>query len=734
MRNLRWLLCMAFCLGSLTAGTRVAARVVVPDVHSLLLGDRDCGDDTDCAYPATTVDRLYLHVVVHDLPGNDDWRVQAAPYCSAAMPDVAGGGAIPASGYLESVVDLSAVVVSAGRPTVCIVIRGRKHWAVTYYAAYLDDSPEPDAGTVYPDYPSANGAPDLPDLDVTYIHRSPAYPFDAAKNDPHTGDPVTFTAHIQNAGYRPSLVTPYRWTLGARVLGEGEIPPLEPGQDMSFDIGWRWETGPHEVKFSIDPTTQEISKGNNSVTIRTDALSLGFWVERGAYDYFKRWQWKYCRDNPCSGSDSLQDWLQRQVKAWNHLLAGSTHRNSPAGILERFRLDEVTVVPDGALPLHGGLATNTPDAPDHSVDLEWGLPSAGVTTAYPHNWEGPFDVDWGLIHELSHARSLVDLYRFDIPIPGDSSIDVHGMDGQPVFDSGNPLDAQRKIRAFVTDTGQEFLYQNHERDLMSCTCTPGYSEYSAMVLNRLGLRRAVCGNSNPPCNLGDWLDDIPPVNRIRIVDSNGDAIPDGSEVKTFFDLSDGYTSHSFRQDAVRSFRVSGGTIQLGPDPFLTGTSRWQPGHNLLLVEVAAGGQDDFCFLEPTQFNTAYWLGYRDAVHAATYTLRVGAEVRNGCNLQLPPGLVNEPFATSPYASAVTSRTRSRNRAAMALDITVRLDDGSSPARPMRARVVHAVSAKGMMLGSATTNERGIAHMTLQPPAASIRIVDVTDNNLPIGPD
>ena len=49
--------------------------------------------------------------------------------------------------------------------------------------------------------------------------------------------------------------------------------------------------------------------------------------------------------------------------------------------------------------------------------------------AYALNVPGPFRIDWALLHELGHARSLADLYRFDFPVDSPSQIDVRAANG-----------------------------------------------------------------------------------------------------------------------------------------------------------------------------------------------------------------------------------------------------------------------------------------------------------------
>jgi hypothetical protein len=208
-------------------------------------------------------------------------------------------------------------------------------------------------------------------------------------------------------------------------------------------------------------------------------------------------------------------------------------------------------------------------------------------------------------------------------------------------------------------------------------------------------------------------------------------MPDGTIVRLFFDGGTTYTGHTFEQTHSEELHVSGGEAQLGSDPFKTGRSAGMGtgGHHLLLIEVAGHGEDEFCFQEPTDFNIAYWSGYRDRRHPAVYTLRLGNREYNGCNLKLPPERVNEPFATSPYNSQLRFDPAPGKGGKEFRVLTIRLLDDARPANVMRGRQIRITGERGKTLGAGVTDARGTLRVTMPRQTKSVKVVDLTDNHL-----
>ena len=253
-----------------------------------------------------------------------------------------------------------------------------------------------------------------PDLDVAFIERLPGLPFDGPKGWPEPGETVTFRAHLIWWGDTSIHDVEYAWRIDDRETKRAVIPGIEPDGRVCVDFDWTWRAGRHAVTFLADPADRilELTEDNNRVRDVTDALTVGFWVDRGVYDHVHEHRFALVGEG-----NSFDDWAQHMVRTWNRIFETAMFPSLPGGVSDRVRLGKVVVVPADALPLNGGIPTNNPDTRDHTVDLMWGFPSRDLRNG---GWSldlkrnGWLKEDLGVLHELGHARYLVDAYGFDV--------------------------------------------------------------------------------------------------------------------------------------------------------------------------------------------------------------------------------------------------------------------------------------------------------------------------------
>ena len=522
-----------------------------------------------------------------------------------------------------------------------------------------------------------------PDLDAAFIMQTPRYDYDAAKNRHALGDQISFVATVANRGVEPTGSFTYRWTIDGSLISEGTHSSLDPAETAELRLSWTWQTGSHKVQVALDPenTISEVSELNNVVEDRTDALAVGFWVEQSVYDYFNENQIALCL-----GSVSWEDWAQRQLRVWNEIFADATTPLTPQGVLERVRLDKVVVVPDGALP---SCATNFPAPSDKTVDLQWGFPSELVGVPSGHTcghlnyyFDHPEsqNVEYSLMHELSHARYLVDLYGLNVHVPGARlASDVAVMDSTLSTDrnveedpllvvpahlsvGGELIVCESKVdnRFVICSRGAEgtvtrahvagdlvnlavvrlqdgegnliqggpslpligfddhLYYNRYPDDLMSGGRE--YQQHSAFALNRIAGRRPVCGNYNAPCNIGEYLNDIPEHNTFAVRDPAGEPIVGARlEVYQASGLPLWYGKCFDKSADITRFTNEEGEASVGSFPFGGDSVVMGYGYSnaVLLLKIASGDVAEYRFFEVTEANEAHWSGNQ---LSATYVI------------------------------------------------------------------------------------------------------------------
>jgi hypothetical protein len=444
--------------------------------------------------------------------------------------------------------------------------------------------------------------PQPSDLDVTYIERTPRYNYDAPKNNPVPGDQVTFTGHIHTWNDSvPSAV--YIWKLDGVQVSSGTLTNLSAGQESLVTLQWTWQAGPHTVSLTVDPSNgiAESSELNNNITDRTDGVSLGFWVEESVYNYFQAYQHRLG-----IGSNSWEDHIQRQVSLWNEFNTNAVYPLTPQGVTDRVRLDKVTIVPDGSLPLNGGLPTNNPDNSDRTIDLQWGSDVTILNGTYYSNHTSldrgnPFYLEPALIHELGHARYLIDYYAMDLHI--NSSVQQ-----VQILENGSPVAGTALMPYLAWDS---VLHYNINGGIMGGPYGWVWSPHEAKALELIAGRRASQGNMNAPGNVGVYLKDLPLQNHLKITDLNGTPLQ-GADVR-FYAAGPEYGLYGKTIDNTPEFTLTtntNGIVDLPQNPFTNvGYNYWDwVSRGTAALRIERNSKVWYRFIELTDFNLEYWRG------------------------------------------------------------------------------------------------------------------------------
>jgi len=472
--------------------------------------------------------------------------------------------------------------------------------------------------------------PPLPDdggdLAIGWISRTPQIDYirDSQHPDvegwPVTGERVTWSAHIKSWSDVNRKAVGYAWYLnGVKVASDSiDIPA---NSYVTVDYAWDWTFDRHELTLVLDPANEfnEEAESNNSLTIYTDALSAAFYVERSVYNHFRTHQGELD-----VGSTCWEDWAQRQVKQWNDMCAAAIYPDTPNGVRDRLRLDNIIIVDDGALPLsEDGSPVYCPAQEDKSVDIQRGFPTTLLDGDSYKDYvtvseDNPFYVDGALLHEIGQTRYLIDVYGFNVSENGDGSTVALQENGKLVAGSDYmPIDAA----GYVYQIPQDGLMNNNSTKI---------DPYSALALNQIAGFRATHGNYYTPDNMGAFLNDLPEQNSLILKNEAGGILPHAAvSIYQATEKSGVWYGKYFDETPDLQFTADvSGRVVLGPCPF-SEDGLIHHGYGLangaILLKIEHENQKGYTFVDVTPFNMAYWRGQTSENEMDIFVSLVDAE-------------------------------------------------------------------------------------------------------------
>ncbi|MBA3683262.1 MAG: T9SS type A sorting domain-containing protein [Bacteroidetes bacterium] len=485
--------------------------------------------------------------------------------------------------------------------------------------------------------------PNEPDLSVRYIKRLPEINYVWGSTNPTVdgwptvGQIITWRVHIKNWSPNTYTAVSYQWKKNNVTISTGTLNFL-PNQEKTAEIQQSWTFIKDSIEFFIDNLNviAETSEQNNKLKIYTNSISQIFYVEQSIYNYFHDYQYLLG-----VGTNSWDDWAQMlHVKRWNAMFQNAVYPSAPNGVLDRIRVDSIAVMPDGALPLGWGLATNHPNDQDHTVDLQWGFPSVNYTTFYSNhtsaNDNNPFFFEGSLLHELGHARYLKDNYGFDI-----HDTHVHLKEGNTLV-STSPL-----MPTIVWD----ILYFGKNQALMGGTYD-SIAEYEALALNRIAYHRATKGNFNSPYNNGEFLQELPQNNFITFKDQNN-MILNNACLKVYRAGPKPGEWYGKNFDTIPDLQFvcnAGGEANVGHMPFDATAiiHGFNHANTDIIIRVEHQGKVGYGIMEASFFNMEYMKGN---INNAYYTLKVNmlpcSQFNSTCNCAFIPTNLTENNTGNP---------------------------------------------------------------------------------------
>lgn len=310
-------------------------------------------------------------------------------------------------------------------------------------------------------------------LEVAWITREPRLPppnrqgAPVEEGWPEPGRTVQWVGHLFNRGAQPVAGVAYAWRIDGAVAESGTVD-LPPGETTLW-LPWRWTFDRHEIALAIAPAAAsgDATTADDRVAVASDALSIGFTIERSIYDWMLQ-----------DGRPGFERWAQGQIDNWNAIMARAVFPTTPRGALDRFRLDRVLVIADGASLRNG----------DMDTDVWWTFWQGSDERFLHVGSSGPALGDETIVfHELLHQRGLIDLYAYRVvandPAQTNGQINIVE-DGKPV--AGGPL-----MPALLQGSVGALFYRSPVDGLMGTQyrASANLTEHCAYGLNRVAGRR-----------------------------------------------------------------------------------------------------------------------------------------------------------------------------------------------------------------------------------------------------
>jgi hypothetical protein len=200
-----------------------------------------------------------------------------------------------------------------------------------------------------------------------------------------------------------------------------------------------------------------------------------------------------------------------------------------------------------------------------------------------------FYVEFGVMHEMSHARYLSDTYAWTLnPQKMMDDCWVTKLDGSRLIppETYTPWYCWGGLMGCTAQTGRDHLYD----------------KVDVYAWNRVSGQRAQCGNQNWPCNGGAFLLDLPSEVRIQVKDGAGSPVS-GATVEVFQSIKDPTTHLDFYDkqiDAVADITCTTdgrGTCSIGSRPFGQLSNGWDAAYKgVAVIRARAHGGEGFRLL------------------------------------------------------------------------------------------------------------------------------------------
>ena len=230
---------------------------------------------------------------------------------------------------------------------------------------------------------------------------------------PEPGQKIHWRAHVFNRSKYGMINARYIWKINQSIADIGKVKIPRGKTVIEFDHAWN--ATPEEISFIMEVDTSDDQTVSNEITVKSNALSIGLWIEDALY------QWM----NNEPDIPPFELWACEQVKRWNYIIHRDAFGDEKLfeGAIDQLRLDRIVVLPD-----------NSPYPENLDTDFVWYFRKDKRDLRFLHVG-APLSViedQTIVLHELLHQRGLIDLYAYEVlhGITGGNNVQILDPDGK----------------------------------------------------------------------------------------------------------------------------------------------------------------------------------------------------------------------------------------------------------------------------------------------------------------
>ena len=424
---------------------------------------------------------------------------------------------------------------------------------------------------------------------LPWITRTPriAPPIDLDESQgsgwPDHGQVVTWEAQIFNHTEDSLTNVSFEWFVDG-ISKKTIVATLHAGiNTISFD--WPWNAEPEDISFHLDTAIDAAISAHDAVTIRSNALTVGFWVEQRIVDHLANDLLKL----------NINDWAQAAVRRWSKML-------EKAGVKDRLRLDRLEIIPNGS------------DYPDNiDTDLWWVFRDDDPDFRFMTSTSDPGTIrdQTIVLHEILHHRGLIDIYAYEImhDTPNQSFVNI--------LDPNGALAAGSSRMPYVGPR-KSFYYPDYMNVLMghSYHQLTTVSSHSVYGLNQYYGRRTPryedqFGNQRNPLSGGNlYMTHVPDVIEVEVSSPDGSLLID-TEIDVFLDHGDHSYIDIYREQPDFVLRTNNsGMVTLSGDIWQDESWTKRDDANVLILRARADADSKwgYTYLSTYHLNLAFQEG------------------------------------------------------------------------------------------------------------------------------